>query len=326
MQGICIEGALMKYLFLNLKRFDIPPEVGGVNRLAPPREWGGFIANAIKEGLKQRPGLKGEFSLAVFFPEAHIIGAMNALFSKKTPPSEGELSRGNHLPEGNLLDVGCQSVHYEDTAPKGNFGAFTSFRTAHAMRQIGCTWAIIGHSEERRHMTKLMMLSGAKPEAAEHAVSHILSMQVKAAIQAGLRVLFCIGERYEQVPERISVLRSQIEKGLSEIDVSRIVLAYEPIWAIGPGKIPPSAEEIAGIAADIKKITSCPLVYGGGLKKDNAESIGSIPELDGGLIALTRFEGEIGFYPEEFFEIIDAYRKGYETIAEGISVEEEKKL
>ncbi|MBP7494091.1 MAG: triosephosphate isomerase [Spirochaetales bacterium] len=313
----------MKYLFLNLKRFDIPPEVGGVNRLAPPREWGGFIANTLKEGLEQQPGLKGEFSLAAFFPEAHIIGAVNALFSKESPSFGGGLSKRNELPDGNLLEVGCQSVHYEDTAPKGNFGAFTSFRPAHAMRHLGCTWTIIGHSEERRSMLNLMMLAGAKPEAAEHAVSLLLNMQIRAAIRAGLRVLFCIGERYEQVSERISVLCRQIEEGLAEVDMSRIVLAYEPIWAIGPGKTPPAADEIAGIAADIKRITSCPLVYGGGLKKDNAASIGSISELDGGLIALTRFEGEIGFYPEEFFEIIDAYRKGHKNLT---STKEEQRL
>ncbi|MDD5077317.1 MAG: triosephosphate isomerase, partial [Sphaerochaetaceae bacterium] len=62
-----------------------------------------------------------------------------------------------------------------------------------------------------------------------------------------------------------------------------------------------------------KSICSAPLVYGGGLKRENAESIGSIAALDGGLIALTRFTGNIGFYPEEYIEIVDLYVKGEQS-------------
>ncbi|NTW37946.1 MAG: triosephosphate isomerase, partial [Syntrophobacteraceae bacterium] len=114
----------------------------------------------------------------------------------------------------------------------------------------------------------------------------------------------------EQVPDRLGVLGRQLHEGLAGIDPSDIVLAYEPIWAIGPGKTPPSAEQIAAIAADIKRILPCPLVYGGGLKKENATAIGAIRELDGGLIALTRFTGQIGFHPEEYLEIVDMYFSG----------------
>ncbi len=295
----------MNYIFLNLKRFDIEPRYGGVNRIAPAREWGASIASALRNGLEARSVLAEQLSVTAFFPEAHLIGARGALEAGRSP-SASPSSRA-YAPS---LSIGCQSVHFEDAAPGGNFGAFTTLRPASAMRQIGCDWAIVGHSEERKNLAAIMTLAGASPNAASGVVSELLGAQVRAAQKAGLKVLFCIGETAEQVPARREVLARQIEGGLGAADMGNVVLAYEPVWAIGPGKLPPSAQEIADIAADIKKIAACPLVYGGGLKKENAESIGAIPGIDGGLIALTRFSGEIGFYPNEFFEILDLYAQG----------------
>lgn len=286
----------MKYIFLNLKRFDIPPEAGGVNSLAPPSEWGARIAGAIGEGLGRRAEPTADAEFAAFFPEAHILGAVASV----PVPS----------PESCRLEIGCQGVHHADTAKGGNFGAFTSLLTANAARALGCSWTMIGHSEERRYKTELMALAGAAPEGIFRAVHELLNRQVRCALQAGLKVLYCIGETAEEVPDRIGVLGRQLREGLASLDPAGIVLAYEPIWAIGPGKTPPPAEQIAAIAADIKKILPCPLVYGGGLKKENAASIGAIRELDGGLVALTRFTGQIGFYPEEYLEIVDAYLAG----------------
>ena len=90
--------------------------------------------------------------------------------------------------------------------------------------------------------------------------------------------------------------------------MSRVVIAYEPVWSIGPGKTPADKPYIQKIARFVKERTGgLPVVYGGGLKKDNAQMLASIDEIDGGLIALTRFTGEIGFYPEEYIEIIRTY-------------------
>jgi triosephosphate isomerase len=89
------------------------------------------------------------------------------------------------------------------------------------------------------------------------------------------------------------------------------VIAYEPIWSIGPGKTPAGKEYITKIARFVKEQTGgMDIVYGGGLKQDNAAMLASIDEIDGGLIALTRFTGEIGFYPEEYLEIIRLYLEG----------------
>ena len=86
------------------------------------------------------------------------------------------------------------------------------------------------------------------------------------------------------------------------------VIAYEPIWSIGPGKTPADKPYIEKIARFVKEQTGgLDVVYGGGLKADNAAMLSSIGDIDGGLIALTRFSGEIGFYPEEYLEIIRLY-------------------
>ena len=92
------------------------------------------------------------------------------------------------------------------------------------------------------------------------------------------------------------------------MDKTKVVIGYEPIWSIGPGKTPAGRDYIQKIARFVKEVTGgCDVVYGGGLKKENAAMLAQIPEIDGGLIALTRFQGEIGFYPEEYLEIIRIY-------------------
>ena len=101
---------------------------------------------------------------------------------------------------------------------------------------------------------------------------------------------------------------AQLDIGLDGVDMSRVVIAYEPIWSIGPGKTPADKPYITKIARFVKERTGgLDVVYGGGLKKDNAAMLASIEEIDGDLIALTRFAGEIGFYPDEYLEIIDTY-------------------
>ncbi len=284
----------MKYIFLNLKRFDIIPEFGGVNSIATPSRWGVHIAESLSSQLSQHPEFLDHYLFPIFLPEAHLIPAAEVLSTCKNAVRP-------------LL--GCQSIHHADTVPGGNFGAFTTLRTANSVKQLGCTWTIIGHSEERRTKSEYMSLAGASPEQIRKAVNTLLAQETACALKAGLNVLFCIGETIDEVPRRAEVLKNQLA-ALNEADTSRIVLAYEPIWAIGPGKTPPTAEQIAETVQTVKQLSSCPLVYGGGLKKENAESIGAIPGLDGGLIALTRFSGTIGFYPDEYMEIVEAYIKG----------------
>lgn len=272
----------MQHIFLNLKRFDIPPEFGGVNRLCAPTEWGGHIVGATEQALSAYSAEDVEF--VMFFPEAHLIPALRA--------------RGEHSP----IRLGCQGIHRQDTAAGGNFGAFTTNRTGHAMQAIGCEAVLIGHCEERRDKTELL------GEGASRRLNQLLNQEIRAAQAAGLNVLYCIGESSEEQERWQEVLRAQLAEGLEGTDRAGITLAYEPLWAIGPGKTPPDRDYIQKIAAFVKAETGgLELVYGGGLKSDNAEMLASIPEIDGGLIALTRFGGDIGFYPDEYLEIVKLY-------------------
>lgn len=275
----------MKHIFLNLKRFDIPKESGGVNAIAPIGQWGSYIVEHTQEQLKKYDGDEVEF--AMYFPEAHLIPAVSALC------------------EDSPVKVGCQGVYREDTAVGGNFGAFTTNRTANAVKAIGCTAAIIGHCEERRDKAGILAEAGVTDA---DAVNRLLNQEILAAVKAGLSVLYCIGETSEEQDRWQEVLKQQLDIGLAGVDKSRVTIAYEPVWAIGPGKVPPDEEYITKIGTFVKEATgNMDVVYGGGLKTDNARMLASVPVMDGGLIALTRFSGEIGYYPEEYLEIIRTY-------------------
>lgn len=274
-----------KYIYVNLKRFDIPKEMGGVNAMASMEDWGAHIVRNITPGLASYKEEDYEFS--VFFPEAHLISAVKA------------------KDETSLLQIGCQSVYRDDVEAGRNFGAFTSNRPAKAMKALGVETTIIGHCEERNDKKGILLGAGVEDLS---SVNVLLNMEVKAAKKAGLKVVYCIGETSEEQARWQEVLKEQLEAGLRDVDREDTVIAYEPVWAIGPGKTPPDKEYIEEISAFIKKISgNLPVVYGGGLKAENAKMISSVDTLDGGLIALTRFTGDIGFYPEEYLEILSIY-------------------
>lgn len=275
----------MKHIFLNLKRFDIPKEYGGVNQIAEMKDWGSYIVANTQEALKKYKDDDVEF--VMYFPEAHLLSAID----EKCQDSP--------------VQVGCQSVFRQDTAVGGNFGAFTTNRTGNAVKAMGCESTLIGHCEERMDKAGVLAEAGVTDT---DAINRLLNKEIKAAIAAGLNVLYCIGEKAEEQEQWQEVLRKQLEIGLDGVDKSKVAIAYEPIWAIGPGKTPPDAPYITKIARFVKEVSGgLDVVYGGGLKTDNAPMLAGIEEIDGGLIALTRFSGEIGFYPEEYLEIIETY-------------------
>ena len=275
----------MKHIYLNLKRFDVPVEYGGVNRLAPVGEWAGKIVRETQEELSKYSPREVEF--AMYFPELHLLGAAAAK-SADSP-----------------IQIGCQGVFRADTSVGGNFGAFTTNRCASSMLAAGCQSALIGHCEERNDKAEILSEAGVTDA---DAVNRLLNQEIRCALERGLKVLYCIGEKYEELEQWQEVLGRQLEIGLKDLDRSDIVIGYEPVWSIGPGRTPADKDYITKIARFVKEQTGgMDIVYGGGLKKDNAAMLASIPEIDGGLIALTRFQGEIGFYPEEYLEIVRLY-------------------
>lgn len=275
----------MKHIFLNLKRFDVPTCYGGVNRIADMQNWGSYIVKSTQDALKNYDSSEVEF--VQYFPEAHLLNAVSARW------------------ESSPVQVGCQSVYRMNTAVGGNFGAFTTNRPVSAMKAMGVNATIIGHCEERSDKMGILAEAGITDTK---AVNRILNREIRLAVENGMTVLYCIGEKDTELERWDEVLREQLEIGLEGVDKSRVIIGYEPIWSIGPGKTPAGKDYITKIARFIKEVTGgIDVVYGGGLKVDNAEMLASIPEIDGGLIALTRFQGEIGFYPDEYLEIIRTY-------------------
>ena len=275
----------MKHIFLNLKRFDVPVALGGVNRIAPLNEWGAYIVKNTQDALKKYDTNEVEF--VQYFPEAHLLNAVAARC------------------ENSPVQVGCQSVYRMNTAVGGNFGAFTTNRPVSIMKAMDVNYTIIGHCEERNDKMGILAEAGVVDTK---AVNRILNQEIKLAVANGMKVLYCIGEKDTELENWDEVLREQLEIGLEGVDKSQVVIGYEPIWSIGPGKTPAGKDYITKIARFVKEVTGgIDVVYGGGLKVDNAEMLASIEEIDGGLIALTRFQGEIGFYPDEYIEIIRTY-------------------
>lgn len=311
------EEVFLREIFVNLKRFDVPRRLGGICQSEDPRAWVEWIiSESVRGGLGRLSGMELTFLL----PEGLILEAARRLASF---PAQ----------ETRSINLGCQGVFREDVAPGGNFGAFTTNRPAAAAKNLGCTWTIVGHSEERRD--KLGVIAKYDPDVlqnmaqqrkAKSAVDALINEEILRALDAGLNVLVCVGETAEekgegdfpaQKPRIEEVLRAQLATGLKEVagklDGRKIVLGYEPIWAIGPGRTPPGEDYIGFVSAFIKQTVKeihgfdPTVVYGGGLKEENAGMIARIPAIGGGLVALTRFTGEIAFEPEGLIRIVGKY-------------------
>jgi len=307
----------MKEIYVNLKRFDVPRSLGGLCPIEDPVAW---IEDVIKDSLAAGMGENDELSLVYLIPESLIPAAVSVLTS-----SGGLTSR--------MLEVGCQGVHWDNVTVGGNFGAFTTALPAAAASSLGWSWAIIGHSEERRFKGQVLGTYDPEIESdltkmklAAGAVDHLIHAEILRALESGLNVLLCVGESAEergegsfdeQKPRIEAVLREQLLTNLegcqAVIGDRKIVVGYEPIWAIGPGKTPPGEEYISFVSAFIKDEVrkhfnlELPVVYGGGLKEENARMIASIGTIDGGLVALTRFSGEIGFDVPGLKGIVEKY-------------------
>ncbi len=191
------------------------------------------------------------------------------------------------------IAVGSQDVYFESK------GAFTGEISASMLKDVGCTYALCGHSE-RRHVI------GETDE--------LINKKVGAAISGGLLPIFCVGELIEQrkASQTNEVVSSQIKKGLaglSEAKVSAVTIAYEPVWAIGTGltATPQQAQEMHALIRElIKQIYNVRLadeiriLYGGSVRADNAAELMAQKDVDGLLV------GGASLKAEEFLEIIRA--------------------
>lgn len=307
----------MREIFVNLKRFDVSKSIGGLCPIDSPKQW---IEDVMKESVESGIGNLEGMNVTYLLPESLIITAKEILAEYTADETAS-------------INIGCQGVYRENVKKGGNFGAFTTNRPAAAAKSIGCTWSIIGHSEERKDklgiIDRFESLNDSKndySERASKAVNSLINDEVLCALDTGINVLICVGETAkergdgsfeEQQPRIQKVLEAQLETGLKGVggylSNNKVVIAYEPIWAIGPGKVPPGADYIAFVSSYIKSVVKDrvgfdpTVVYGGGLKEENAAMISSIDTIGGGLVALTKFTGEIGFYVSDLKKIIEKY-------------------
>lgn len=189
--------------------------------------------------------------------------------------------------ENTAVQLGAQNCWHE---PKG---AFTGELSAAMIKETGCTYVILGHSE-RRHTIGPKDASGHVQGESDSMVA----AKVRAVLQAGMTPILCVGETLEQrdagATER--VLKTQIAGSLTSIEITspdRLVIAYEPVWAIGTGRnaTPAQAQEahryLRGLLADRygpKNADGIRIQYGGSVKQDNAAELMSCPDVDGALV------------------------------------------
>ncbi len=300
----------MTRIQVNLKRFDIPKEAGGICPSANPVRWIDETMTAVAEEAKRTAG---RVAYRFFLPEALLPAAVAALGRN-----------GGDSP----VSIGSQGVHWDDVTPGGNFGAFTASLPASAAKTYGCAAALVGHSEERFKLTAFLeRFAGAAgtPMRAgiTQTVNETIALSAKRALAVGLEVTLCVGETADERGDepvdfgRIGdVLRDQIAPIAGIDPADGLTIAYEPRWAIGPGKTPPGPDYIEEVSETIRSISeellgqSVPVLYGGGLKRENAKGIGAVSSVNGGLIALTKFTDPIGFDVPEMGVIVDQFLAG----------------
>ena len=180
------------------------------------------------------------------------------------PPSG--LYFADKLIKGPRLHLGAQNIHFEES------GAFTGETSAKMIVDCGAEYVLVGHSERRAYFDEDDVMVNKK---------------LKTALKNDLTAVLCIGENREQraIGKTKNVLSRQISGALRDIDCTKkVIIAYEPVWAIGSGN-PATLEEIAEAFADIKKIVpDIPILYGGSVTPDNAHEIMSLDGVDGVLV------------------------------------------
>jgi len=190
------------------------------------------------------------------------------------------------------ISVGAQNVYFEEK------GAFTGETSVAMLKDIDCEYVIIGHSE-RRHVLG--------------ECNATINKKIKASLAGGLKPIFCIGELLEERESNKTedVLKTQITEGLKDItaeDMGNITIAYEPVWAIGTGKVASPEQAQAAHAFTRKTIKglyndtvadNIRIQYGGSVKADNAATLMSQADVDGALV------GGASLKVEDFMGIIN---------------------
>ena len=190
------------------------------------------------------------------------------------------------------IKIGAQNMHYEEK------GAYTGEISPKMLKSIGVEYVIIGHSERRQYYNE---------------TDETVNKKIKAAFENGLKPIVCVGETLEEreqgkTKEKITTQTRLALEGLTKEQVSKVIIAYEPIWAIGTGKTATSEDannSIKEIREEISKIygkdvSECVIIqYGGSVKSSNAKELFESSDIDGGLV------GGASLKPDEFAKIVN---------------------
>lgn len=191
----------------------------------------------------------------------------------------GALSKNLH---GSLVQVGAQNIHWADE------GAYTGEISGAMLSDFGVRYVVVGHSERRQFFGE---------------TDETVNLRLKAAQKHGFTPILCVGETKQQrdAGETESVIFEQLEKDLVGINQDNLVIAYEPIWAIGTGDTCESKEADRVIGLIRSKLTNLdvPIQYGGSVKPSNIDEIMAQPEIDGALV------GGASLDPEGFARIVN---------------------
>lgn len=208
-------------------------------------------------------------------------------------PTSIHLGQAVELVADTSIEVIAQNMH------QASHGAYTGEISAAMLHSVGVKTVILGHSERRAYF---------------HETDDLLAEKVATAVEQDLQVVFCFGEELEdrQKGNHFSVVATQLSKALFNLSTrswSKIILAYEPVWAIGTGETatPSQAQEMHAfirnlIAKEVNEQVSndVSILYGGSVKPANAQEIFSKPDVDGGLI------GGAALQANDFFAIIQS--------------------
>lgn len=188
-----------------------------------------------------------------------------------------DLETALELTKGTNVKVGAENCHFK------NSGAFTGEISADMLAEMGVEYVIIGHSERRQYFAETDLT---------------VNRRVKAALTAGLKVILCVGEmlaeREDGITEDVVELQTVAAfTGISEADAKNVIIAYEPVWAIGTGKTATS-EQANEVCSFIRKVVEkrynkavadgMTIQYGGSMNPKNAAELLAQPDVDGGLI------------------------------------------
>ncbi len=227
------------------------------------------LATAIAEKVGA-DGVQCEVGIAPTFPALHEVGKVI---------------------EWSGIRLCAQNCHYESD------GAFTGEVSTRMLAAAGCSYVILGHSERRQYFGE---------------TSQIVNRKLQKALAEGLSVIMCVGETLDERERSVTgeVITAQVLEGLADVtDITNLVIAYEPVWAIGTGKTATKeqAQEVHTLirakvtelygqkAADHLRIQ-----YGGSVKPSNAAELFAMPDIDGGLI------GGASLNADDFMAIVEA--------------------